>query len=263
MLSPTAERVVPREFDSEDARLMYLRHVFAYEEAAKRLTGCDRVLDIGCGEGYGTARLTRSVRMACGIDVDPETIAHANATHGSATCEYLTYGGARLPFGDQSFAAAVSCQVIEHVADDSGFVAEAARVLRPGGTLIVTTPNRLLRLKADERPWNRYHVREYAPETLKRLLGSHFEQVDILGIHGDASTHAHELERLAWIRRTVERDPMALRRFLSERVKRHLLGFLRGRKGRPSISSETSESYMYQLITAAESSLDLFAVCYR
>ena len=88
------------------------------------------VLDIGCGEGYGTARLARVAGRAEGVDVDAATIGHALRNHGSTTCHYQVYDGIRLPFPDATFDAAVTCQVIEHVSDDIGFAAEAARVVR-------------------------------------------------------------------------------------------------------------------------------------
>lgn len=242
---------------------MYLRHLFAYQEAAQRVRAHSSVIDIGCGEGYGTDRLAAVARQAVGIDVDPATLAQAERRYGRSTCHYALYDGARLPFVSGAVDAATTFQVIEHVADDTRFVAEAARVLRPGGLLIVTTPNRLLRLKAGERPWNRYHVREYAPDDLHQTLASHFARVEILGIEGDPETQAHELARLAWVRRTVARDPLRLRRFLSEGMKRRVLRLLRGKAARRNDTSRVHgwTTDRYRLASNAADSLDLFAVC--
>ena len=242
---------------------MYLRHRFAYEEAARRLPGGARVIDIGCGEGYGTDALGRDGRRAIGVDVDLATMAQAGTRYGRPGCRYVLYDGERLPFASGALDAATTFQVIEHVADDRRFVAEAARLLRPGALFIVTTPNRLLRLNPGQRPWNRYHVREYAPGDLRDVLTRHFGRVDILGIEGDAETQAHELARLAWVRRTVARDPLGLRRLLSEGMKRRVLKLLRGKEagadGAAAVPDLTTERY--RLTNAPDASLDLFAVC--
>ena len=263
MLSPTAERIIPEHSDSEDGRLMYLRHLFAYEEVARRLPPETLVLDIGCGEGYGTDLLARRVQRAEGIDVDAAAIDHAEQTYGRDTCHYQVYDGVCIPFPAGAFDAAVTCQVIEHVVDDTGFISDASRVLRSGGLFIVTTPNRLLRLAPGQRPWNRYHVREYAPDELHELLAPHFAAVELLGVTGDANAQAHELARLAWVRRTVTRDVLGLRRLLPEGMKRRILGVLRGTRGQPGsvVAGWTTERY--RLTNDASESLDLFAVCSR
>jgi SAM-dependent methyltransferase len=240
---------------------MYLRHLFAYEEALRRLTPDAFVLDIGCGEGYGTDRLAHTVRAA-GMDVDGPTIAAAARSYGRPRCRYVLYDGARIPFLTGGFDAAVTFQVIEHVSDARAFLAEAARVIRPGGLLILTTPNRLLRLDPGQRPWNRYHVDEYAPGDLRDLLARHFEAVDMLGICGDPEAQAHEMERLAWVRRTAARDRLGLRRWLPEWIRQRLLARLRGAAARtdtPDVASWTTGRYM--LTSDAAQGLDLFAVC--
>lgn len=242
---------------------MYLRHLFAYQEAARRVQPHAVLVDIGCGEGYGTDVLARTVRLAVGVDVDPPTIVEASRRYGRDSCRYLVYDGTRLPFVAAGFDAATAFQVIEHVSDEQHFVTQAARLLRPGGLFILTTPNRLLRLNAGERPWNRYHLREYSPDDLRDALVPHFGRVEILGVEGDAETQAHELERLAWVRRTAARDPLRLRRFLSERMKRWLLSMLRGQvtgRGDEPVVGDWKTG-RYGLTDKAAASLDLFAVC--
>ena len=265
MLPFTAERLVPRYSDSEDGRLLYLRHLFAYEEAARRLPQGAVVLDIGCGEGYGTDVLARSARQVEGVDLDGGSISHAVAAYGSDTCHFQTYDGISIPFPSNTVDAAVSFQVIEHVMNDTRFVAEAARVVRSGGLCVMTTPNRGLRLDPGERPWNRYHVREYDPGGLRELLASHFSHVEVLGIAGDEETQAHELERLAWVRRTVARDPLGLRRLLPEGMKRRVLSFLRGTQAQrgSAVSVATWGTDRYRIIPDAGAGLDLLAVCTR
>jgi SAM-dependent methyltransferase len=265
MLPVTAERIIPQHSDSEDGRLMYLRHLFAYEEAARRVPSGATVLDVGCGEGYGTHVLAHAACSAVGVDLDGGSIAHATTAYGGETCRFQIYDGISIPLPSHSVDVAVSFQVLEHVLNDTLFVTEAARVVRPGGLCMMTTPNRDLRLAPGERPWNRYHVREYDAGGLRNLLGQHFSHVEVLGIAGDEEAQAHELERLAWVRRTVARDPLLLRRLLSEGMKRLILTFLRGAQARrgSSASVATWSTDRYRLVPEATSGLDLFAVCTR
>ena len=166
----TGERILPDECRSEAEYILYLRHLFAYRTAASRLRPSDAVLDIGCGAGYGTRLLADHAARAVGVDVVPEPVADAMAAFGAPDCTFRCTPGERLPFEDATFDAATSFQTIEHVSDDERFVAEAARVLKPGASLVLTTPNRITRLRAGQRPWNRFHVREYRPPPWSRYL---------------------------------------------------------------------------------------------
>src|SRR5262249_45578431 len=96
-----------------------------------------------------------------------DAIREARARHAGPGLAYAVMDVARLGLGDRTFDAVVSQDTIEHVADDGRFVDEAARVLRPGGTLIVFTP---YRAEDCARPDNPYHRREYSPERLARVL---------------------------------------------------------------------------------------------
>ena len=101
-----------------------------------------------------------------------------------------------LPFRDASFDWVISFQVIEHIRDDRAFVAEIHRVLRPGGRFLVTTPNAPMSLTRN--PW---HVREYTPEELRRLLLGPFSEVEALGVFGNGKVMDYYEEN----RRSVER----------------------------------------------------------
>ncbi len=139
------ERLVPEE--AVEASLQ--EHVARYRFARERARG--RVLDVACGTGYGTALLG-----ATGVDLAPEALRHARRYTG----RLLAADALRLPFG-AVFDTVVSFETIEHVRDSARFVAECARVLRPGGTFIVSTPNRELWSPRSPRPVQRFHVREF------------------------------------------------------------------------------------------------------
>jgi SAM-dependent methyltransferase len=92
---------------------------------------------------------------------------------------------ATLPVRDGSVDVVASLQVIEHLWDQPAFLAECRRVLRPAGTLLVTTPNRLT-FTLPNRPMNPFHYRELDPDALATLLEeAGFEITRLLGLrHG-------------------------------------------------------------------------------
>lgn len=238
-LSKSGERLLPEQVGSRDEYLQYLRHVFAYRWAARELAGSGRVLDLGCGEGYGTRLLAEAVDRIVGLDVDKEVIAHAGRERASANCRFRRYDGRLLPLETGSFDAAVSFQVIEHVADGRAFASEAARVLRPGGRLLLSTPNRLTRLGPGARPWNRFHVREYGPADLAALLGRFFGEVRVCGITACPEVYGIEMARVRASRILARLDALGLRHLLPPsaasrlaRLGRRILGA--GDRARPT-----------------------------
>lgn len=111
-----------------------------WSRAARLLPGsAERVLDLGCAFGFGTRRLADG-RWVVGIDVSEASI--RRATSGPGAARFLIAAGDRLPFMDASFDAVTCLDVLEHVADERTVLAEAHRVLRPGGTLVVSVPHR-------------------------------------------------------------------------------------------------------------------------
>jgi SAM-dependent methyltransferase len=219
LLPNTSERLIPQQARSRDDHLMVLRHVFAYEFAKRTLSGCGPVLDLGCGEGYGTALLSEAVGEIVGLDVDGAAIAHAAAQYASANCRFRRYDGERLPFEDAAFDAVVSFQVIEHLTGDRMFMSAVSRVLKPGGRLILTTPNAANRLKPGGKPWNRFHVREYRAAELRDLLTDEFEGVEVLGITACPEIHEIEMARVRQSLMIVELDPLGLRRMIPDGLK--------------------------------------------
>lgn len=176
--------------------LLYLRHLFAYKFASVKLSMSDVVLDVGCGEGYGTYLLSHYARKIIGLDVDKDIIKHASKKYGNSNCIFRVYDGRRIPYPNETFNVVVSFQVIEHVVDDLNFVLECFRVLKKGGFLFLTTPNKANRLKPNQKPWNPFHVREYYPHELKSILEKVFPEVKLLGIHGDTIIRKIEVERV-------------------------------------------------------------------
>jgi SAM-dependent methyltransferase len=174
----TGERTVPG-VPSEN--YWFRRHEAAYEFALP-LVEQRTVLEVGCGEGYGTARLASTARTVLGVDYDALTIAHARATYPQV--HFVRANLAALPVPGRSFDMLATLQVIEHVWNHPEFVGECLRALRPGGTLLVTTPNRLTFSPGLDAPINPFHTHEFtAAELVALLTGGGFSIDTVAGLH--------------------------------------------------------------------------------
>lgn len=266
-ISKTGERIVPQKNRTQEDHFLYLRHLFAYEFAQQEIPQASVVLDFGCGEGYGTGWLSQHFKSMVGIDVEPDVIAHAAQHYGSENCAFVMYNGQTLSFQDNSFDAVLSFQVIEHVLDDQQYIKEAYRVLKAGGKFIITTPNKSNRLGPSEKPWNRYHLREYYPHELEALLRTRFKKVSLHGIYGTDHIQAFEMERIRWARKMAKRDPLGLRYRLPASVLQYLITILKYLTGRHKKESQEQlfeerdkqEGY-YLSQDNIENSLDLLAL---
>ncbi len=185
------------------------RHLAAYHLVGPLIAG-QRVLEAGCGEGYGAAILARHAREVVGVDYDEAALAIARREHRAPNLEFRALNlldlARQMPGG---FDAVTNFQVLEHLEDPAPFLEAAARCLRPGGVLILTTPNRLA--SVSENP---YHVHEYVADELARLLGRFFSSVEVRGIAGTERVYAFERARGEQVRRILRLDPLGLRRLL-------------------------------------------------
>jgi SAM-dependent methyltransferase len=158
----------------------FRRHEVAYAWLAPWCTGAV-VVDAGCGEGYGAAFLRRSAAGVLAVDYDASVVAHVAATYRGVSA--IRADLQRLPVRDGAADVAASLQTIEHLWDQPGFVAECARVLRPAGTLVLSTPNRLTFSPDGTR--NPFHTRELSAAEFVALVEPHFTVSRLLGIgHG-------------------------------------------------------------------------------
>src|SRR6185295_11409983 len=134
----TGERVIPGQVDAD----LLNEHLARYAFAA-RLSRRKRVLDAGCGAGYGSAELARAATSVIGVDRSAEAIAFARERYPAPNLRFEEADCAALPVEDASVDLMVAFEVIEHLEDWRGFLLEARRALAPSGQLIVSTPNKL------------------------------------------------------------------------------------------------------------------------
>lgn len=166
----------------------FRRHETAYVALLPWVRGAV-VLEAGAGEGYGAAMLAGSARQVLAVDYDEAATRHAGAHYPGV--DVLRGNLAGLPVRDSAVDAVVNLQVIEHLWDQPGFVAECARALRPAGTFVVTTPNRLTFSPGRDTPLNPFHTRELTAAELTELLDPHFRVMRMYGVH-----HGRRLRRL-------------------------------------------------------------------
>jgi SAM-dependent methyltransferase len=162
-LQLTGERTLP---GIPGENYWFQRHVIAYRFAAALVAGGE-VLDAGCGEGYGSSMLAERASKVVGVDLEPDVVEHAQASYPQV--RFQTGDLLSLPFPDASFDGVVTLQVIEHLQRPREFVSECARVLRPGGVLVLATPNRIT-FSPDGRIRNPFHTVEFSAAELRSVL---------------------------------------------------------------------------------------------
>jgi SAM-dependent methyltransferase len=208
----TGER--PMQGSTPDSLLAL--HDAGYREVVTRL-GPGLVLDIGCGVGDETARLDGRDRVVVGVDYSAPTARDAAAewgpggTRGKAV-RFAAMDGARLGLQGGVVDWVCSSHIIEHFTNPALHVAELARVLAPGGTAFVITPN----APADFE--NPFHVYLFEPAHLTSLLQLFFADVQVLGLEGDDALHADFAARRASGNRLLKLDVLHLRRRLPRRA---------------------------------------------
>lgn len=149
-------------------------HLARYRFAARHVAG-QAVLDIACGTGYGSRHLAEEGQAAnvTGVDICPEAIRYARSKHGLANIGYLLGSVTSIPLPDASVDVVVSFETIEHVDEDEQSVAEFARVLRPGGRLICSTPNGW---PLEIAP---HHKKVFDRDSFLRLLQPRFAEIEL------------------------------------------------------------------------------------
>jgi SAM-dependent methyltransferase len=196
-LELTGERTLP---DVPAENYWYRRHLVVYRWIAERCEGL-RVVDMACGEGYGSAVLSERALGVVGVDANPEAHEHARLKYARPD---LSFARALVEeFSDGApWDAIVFLQTVEHLERPAEVLERFASLLTPRGVAYISTPNRFtLAPPGAERSGNPWHVREYGPGEFEGLLAPHFGSVELLGVFHARRLRLHELAlRLGWDR---------------------------------------------------------------
>jgi 2-polyprenyl-3-methyl-5-hydroxy-6-metoxy-1,4-benzoquinol methylase len=217
------------------------------------------VLEVGCGEGRGINLLTERAKSFTAVDKLKPVLDELQKKYPAA--RFMAMNIPPLAsLADNAFDVIVSFQVIEHIKDDSLFLKEIHRVLKPGGTALITTPNR--RMSLSRNPW---HIREYLPEELKSLAAKFFSQVDMKGITGNEKVMAYYEENKKSVQRVTRWDVLDLQNRLPASILRIPYEVL-NRWNRNKLQGTDNELVKgikhedYIVVDDASNALDLFMI---
>jgi SAM-dependent methyltransferase len=188
-LELTGERTLP---DVPAENYWYRRHLAVYEWIGARAIG-KRVVDMACGEGYGSEILSRSAATVLGVDANPEAHEHARLRYRRQNLRFErglveTHGEAG------AYDAVVFLQTIEHVQDPVAVLQHFRSLLSPGGIAYVTTPNLLtLAPRGAQKSDNPWHIKEYRAHEFEALCRRVFGRVQMLGLFHARKLRVHEL----------------------------------------------------------------------
>lgn len=193
-LALTGERTLP---DVPEENYWYRRHLVVYEWIAARTSG-QRVVDMACGEGYGSEVLSRTARAVVGVDANPEAHEHARLRY---VRPHLRFERDLVERFSEECDALVFLQTIEHVRNPDEILEHFKSMLAPGGVAYVSTPNLLtLAPEGAEKSENPWHIKEYRAHEFRALCEAHFGSVELLGLFHARKLAVHEfaIRRLGW-----------------------------------------------------------------
>lgn len=182
----TGERLVINKKVKQSHANVLEEHVERYRLACDFAKG-KTVLDAACGAGYGSYMLAQAGALhVTGVDISDETISGARETYNLPTIEFVMGDVNALPFEDRAFDMIVSFETLEHIENGVRWVEESARLLKPGGIFIVSTPNRTVTnpgSRYEEQPLNRFHRHECS---VYEFLGILLKNYDIMQLYGQS-----------------------------------------------------------------------------
>jgi ubiquinone/menaquinone biosynthesis C-methylase UbiE len=164
----TGERFLPGYSDGS----IELQHVHRYAFALPFVVGRS-VLDIACGEGYGCDLIGQVAAQVIGIDIDSGAIEMARKRYSRPNLQFKEGSTSAIPMDDSSVDVVVSFETLEHLVDQNAFWSEIRRVLKTGGMLVISSPNRDV-YNEQRTTENPFHKRELTQEELVSELSRRF-----------------------------------------------------------------------------------------
>ncbi len=260
-----AERTDPTQKVNHPFYCQY-RAVYEY---ATQFVKAQRVLDVGCGEGYGSHLLAQHAKEVVAIDRDKKTIQQAKRRYAFPNLNYYIQDVSEIS-GYSAYPFDVVCcfHVIEHLKAPGQFLTEVGKHLSdPSGVLLISTPNRQSLFRRSTGFQWPYHEREYTADEFRELLLMSFEDVRIYTLQGSSKVHQFQDIRARHIRQIFRWDVLKLRQWLPKRLLQ--FSFDIGGKLLKSFISATRRDLMYGITTSdfhvterhLDEGLDLIGIC--
>jgi len=204
-----SKRSIPGNIVTKEDYLLYLRFQKMYEFVADYISAklptnshTPSILEIGCGIGYGTQILVDKLRKPiratdAEIGVRREAATIIDLARLKYTSPLITFEHGLIEDEPSNTYDFVLCfQTVEHMPDDKSFVTHLNRILKVGGVAFVATINRTYRLKDNQKPWNKDHIREYNYKSLNKLLSLQFKTIKMYGLTGTTKVTKIEYNRV-------------------------------------------------------------------
>ncbi|MCX7726098.1 MAG: class I SAM-dependent methyltransferase [Chitinispirillaceae bacterium] len=199
-IKDTGERIIPPS--EGEVSIVFSRHKFAYEYVSSFVLN-KKVIDIGCGCGYGSKILSEKAELVYGIDYDKDAINYCNSHYRASNLRYFNVDINEEINFNLFFDIAISFQVIEHMQDVDRFIQKIKSIVKKGGKVFITTPNTIVPDKN-----NPFHVNEMDYKRFTDVISKNFSSFKIVGI-GYAKKN--------WFRSIIEKTPIY---YLGKKIKR-------------------------------------------
>jgi 2-polyprenyl-3-methyl-5-hydroxy-6-metoxy-1,4-benzoquinol methylase len=208
-MSSSHERADNIEFNN----VTYQRCQFAYEFAYPLIEG-KKVLDVGCGLAYGTALMAGKAAQITGLDYDQETVnANKEKYKDIPNLDFIRRTVPPIDVEENSYDVVTSFQFIEHIHNRDKFIENVYKVLKPGGTLLLTTPNNKRTLAP-----NPFHVHEYTFAEMQKEIGRVFKDFELMGLDGNEKVNKYYEENSKWVRKILKWDILGLHKILPPKI---------------------------------------------
>jgi len=191
-IANTGERILLEK----ETPLMIARHLCAYKFAKDYIKAKD-VLDIGCGEGYGSDFMAGFAKSVLGIDYDKDAVDYARNKYQKSRLAFSVLDIKNLDSLGRKFDVICSFQNIEHIRDTEKLLRDVLGLLNDDGVFICSTCNMKDASPGKTAPFNKFHVKEYLAEEFRSLLKTHFRQVEMSGLNrGPALRACRRLKKI-------------------------------------------------------------------
>jgi len=156
-------------------------HTFRYQYVSQHMVRYENVLDIACGNGYGSNHLAQYTQgFVVGGDISEDTVDFCKSTWSKENLNFMLLNGTNLNLGKDSQDILVSFETIEHTTEYVKMLEEFYRVIKPSGTLFLSTPNILIN-SPKGIVVNPYHTQEFTYDELFNIVNSLFSKFEIYG----------------------------------------------------------------------------------